>query len=125
MEQSNEHACRGMLRQVWNNANANEEHKRMYERVTGRVKTFEECAFVIDQALPYDIVRELHLMPDEMAAVLNCWHNKMVAAPRSGGFVAIDAFRGEIGTKRGFGAGITPFQRRRGGGAQEVWGGAR
>ena len=69
-----------MLRQVWNNANANEEHKRMYERVTGRVKTFEECAFVIDQALPYDIVRELHLMPDEMAAVLNCWHNKMVAA---------------------------------------------
>lgn len=60
----NEHA-EGLLRQVWNN------HFSTRPWFT---------AFMIDDSLPYLVARSLHPMPAEMAAALDCWRDKMVAA---------------------------------------------
>src|SRR2546429_4774292 len=47
-------------------------------RYEGR-RTFDEL-FIIDESLPVYIARSLHPMPAEMAAVLDCWRNKIGAA---------------------------------------------
>jgi len=37
-------------------------------------------AFIIDESLPGAIAYSLHPMPAEIAAALDCWRDKMVAA---------------------------------------------
>ena len=61
----NEKRGEELLRHVWN----------MEFRILG----WEE-PFIIDESLPSSVVKHLHLMPAEMTAALDCWHEKMVAA---------------------------------------------
>jgi hypothetical protein len=64
MNNDDDHGAR-LVRQVWNN------HLRYYD---------EDDVFHVDKSLPNAIVESLHPMPDEMAAALDWWRDKMVAA---------------------------------------------
>jgi hypothetical protein len=55
-----------MLRQVWSN------HFLPYSSW--------DHAFIIDESLPQAVASSLHPFPDEMAATLDCWRSKMIAA---------------------------------------------
>jgi hypothetical protein len=57
-----------MLRQVWNN------HFPHWSHLSW------DPLFSIDESLAAEIAHSLHPFPAEMAATLDCWRDKMVAA---------------------------------------------
>jgi hypothetical protein len=80
-----EHA-EAMLRQVWNNhfgpGLSWDEARQVWFTSYSWDNAFaiDEGAITIVMRLPAAIVRSLHPMPAEMAATLDCWRDKMVAA---------------------------------------------
>jgi hypothetical protein len=60
----------GLVRQVWNNK---------FPHVAAHL-SWDPLVLGIDESLADEIVCSLHPMPEEMAAALDWWRDKMVAA---------------------------------------------